>query len=724
MSVRQLDEHAPLLRADSKRGGNNDEEEEAANDHGLLLILKRLAQLARDGIFLLAQVSAIVIVFAVCINWTTDGLIIAALLRGKSDSQEYARLMSTVVAVVSLLFRVFYATCILWVTVSASKEMASGLSGCTSRAVLSFIRHAWGSRTCSMKIVWSSVFVIWVLVFLNAEYHLLLMNLYGHFQLIFWYTVFMGTCTIAGLCLLLAEMILWVHQLVNDPELPAEAFSPRSMLCTVFHHWGRFDCVSWCLLLIHSFVHAILFLFTLRRLLLSEERMEFLLMIFQLSAFTVSFLVLPHVAVHVVPTFLNLNNENMGNVRFWLWLMCATLAFGIVSIAVQLVFNRLGALFGALSISLFFGILWSVIFDNHRDRSRKKLNYALVIGYLLLIWACFTMVLLHTSSSPRGTTSPENVFLSPPTGPWQPAERKTINHSVPVYGVCQKDWYGMNVLELGEISRIAYEIPSYSSEDSIRATIASMTQFLNHYLCSPEALMEPRPPFNRIQYCPFSIEKVSSSPPFFAHIKGGNLNVIVIRGSADVLDFFEDFQVWSEIGTLQLVSFFVPLYHFWPVRLTAQYAWLVDFGFHSDMYVKEVENYMKEANLLDYRGTDPYKRVLLTGHSLGGGLAAIIGARTEHRSIGFSSPGATLQHVKFNFEWESLRKTSTTIFGYGDYVPNFDIHSGLIQAVMCRAPEGLQCHSIDDLLCEIASGCPMLTDLYLTDVEYWRKRCS
>eukprot|EP00466_Bigelowiella_natans_P017348 jgi/Bigna1/83550/fgenesh1_pg.110_\ len=776
---RQEMEHAPLLRGDAKQRGtqytetniiaarsasienagksDNDHPESSwpfvgnttrFSDHGLVVVVRQFIQFGVGCVFTLIWVSAIVIVFAVCINWTTDGLLVAALLRGKSDSPVEARILSMFVAVISLLFRVFYATCILWVAVSASKEMIRGLREGYSPAVRSFISKALDpASTCTQRLFWMLIFIAWIILLGSFEFLLVSKNLYGHFGPIFWYTMLMGSCTITGLCLLFAEYIRWCHQIISDPRLPESTFQPTTMLCTFFRQWKNLHGASWFLLAIHSIVHIGLFPFTLWRLQHVQTAWQGALALTKLLFYVLSFILVPYFTLNVVPTFLNYvgdvnqqvdteaspgsggnrsSDRNGSDIRWWLWIMCLILTAGFVSIGVPLVYNGWGAWFGASSISIFFGILWSVVFDNHIKREGKKLNFALVVAYLLITWCCFTMVLLHISSSPPQVASPaanrhddSPSFSSPPL---PLMHRKAINHSLPVYGICQKDWYGLSALELGEIARISYEIPSYSSEESLRETISNMTQYLNNFLCSPLALVEPRPPFNRVQYCPFSVEMVSSSPPFFAHIKGGNLNVIAIRGSADVLDFFEDFQVWSEIGTLQLVSFIVPLYHLWPVRLAAQYAWLVDLAFQKDMYVRGVERYMHNAGLIDYKGKDPFKRVLLTGHSLGGGLAAIIGARTDHRSIGFSSPGATLQHVKFNFEWESLRKTSTTIFSYGDYVPNFDIHSGLIQAVMCRASEGLKCHSLHDLLCEIVAGCPALPDLYLTDEAYWNNR--
>lgn len=72
----------------------------------------------------------------------------------------------------------------------------------------------------------------------------------------------------------------------------------------------------------------------------------------------------------------------------------------------------------------------------------------------------------------------------------------------------------------------------------------------------------------------------------------------------------------------------------------------------SRLYYKQLETYITEQILPDPRFAD--YQFLLTGHSLGGGVASIVGARLQALAVVFSSPGVVLSRRKFGLSLKSV----------------------------------------------------------------------
>lgn len=110
--------------------------------------------------------------------------------------------------------------------------------------------------------------------------------------------------------------------------------------------------------------------------------------------------------------------------------------------------------------------------------------------------------------------------------------------------------------------------------------------------------------------------------------------------------------------------------------------------------------------------------VVITGHSLGGGLAGVVGAMSGVASVSFSGPGLALSHRKFRVKLEdgswrrvnasSLHHKSVSVVTELDWIPLLDRQVGLVQKILCERPELAHinaCHVLEGTVCHLLKHC-------------------
>ncbi|GLD93261.1 hypothetical protein PINS_up001853 [Pythium insidiosum] len=98
-------------------------------------------------------------------------------------------------------------------------------------------------------------------------------------------------------------------------------------------------------------------------------------------------------------------------------------------------------------------------------------------------------------------------------------------------------------------------------------------------------------------------------------------------------------------------------------------------------------------------------RLVLTGHSLGGAMAAMVGAKTKTPAVSFSGPGLLFSRGRFGVDDDDIRDYVLTIKPRRDVVPQVDELGGMIQEIECRRTNPLGCHSTQTHLCELYASC-------------------
>eukprot|EP00405_Crypthecodinium_cohnii_P056596 CAMPEP_0206621804 /NCGR_PEP_ID=MMETSP0325_2-20121206/62416_1 /ASSEMBLY_ACC=CAM_ASM_000347 /TAXON_ID=2866 /ORGANISM="Crypthecodinium cohnii, Strain Seligo" /LENGTH=147 /DNA_ID=CAMNT_0054144983 /DNA_START=17 /DNA_END=457 /DNA_ORIENTATION=- len=121
--------------------------------------------------------------------------------------------------------------------------------------------------------------------------------------------------------------------------------------------------------------------------------------------------------------------------------------------------------------------------------------------------------------------------------------------------------------------------------------------------------------------------------------------------------------------------------------------------------------------ILEYvRQIPKHKKVVLTGHSLGGGIALIISALTGRLAVAVQPPGvyhSLAKHLALqaNAQWvsrEAVHEKSISLVVDGDWIQNFDAHGGLVQTINCdeeHRATGMGCHLLEGAICHLLLHC-------------------
>ncbi|KDO18494.1 hypothetical protein SPRG_16149 [Saprolegnia parasitica CBS 223.65] len=98
--------------------------------------------------------------------------------------------------------------------------------------------------------------------------------------------------------------------------------------------------------------------------------------------------------------------------------------------------------------------------------------------------------------------------------------------------------------------------------------------------------------------------------------------------------------------------------------------------------------------------------IVVTGHSLGGAMAAVVGAKMHLPAVSFSGPGLLYSRGRFDIDDErSIRDYVLTVKPRGDFVPRVDRLGGLVQDIDCRRNNPKACHGTDTHACEFYLTC-------------------
>ncbi|KAL3668029.1 hypothetical protein V7S43_006900 [Phytophthora oleae] len=179
-----------------------------------------------------------------------------------------------------------------------------------------------------------------------------------------------------------------------------------------------------------------------------------------------------------------------------------------------------------------------------------------------------------------------------------------------------------------------------------------------------------------------------------------NMTVIAVRGTATATDALEDLHYWFGVSVMQAANIFIPFLKQLPSQFVVEML--------SMKFLRAVMPPPVYSELLDHV-TVVQKRVgdrlVLTGHSLGGAMAAMVGAKTHTPAVSFSGPGLLYSRGRFDVDDESIRDYVMTVKPRRDIVPQVDELGGMVQEIECRRDNPLACHSTVTHMCELYAAC-------------------
>ncbi|KAJ3355168.1 hypothetical protein GGF32_002149 [Allomyces javanicus] len=178
------------------------------------------------------------------------------------------------------------------------------------------------------------------------------------------------------------------------------------------------------------------------------------------------------------------------------------------------------------------------------------------------------------------------------------------------------------------------------------------------------------------------------------------LSVVAIRGTSTLEDVLEDARLWSTPLLLQGSSYFGTFFVLWPrtamaavVRVVAQYL-----AFSRFLYSVEVEAYTRAL-------VQSGQKVLVTGHSLGGGLAQVVASRVQVPGVAISGPGLGMSYLAYDTTVEAIAKWTVNVVPFSDPVPMADDQVAAQVHLPCHQAVPSNCHSIKNTLQTIEDMC-------------------
>jgi lipase ATG15 len=292
----------------------------------------------------------------------------------------------------------------------------------------------------------------------------------------------------------------------------------------------------------------------------------------------------------------------------------------------------------------------------------------------------------------RHAVSEMQLFLTPDA----PLKRRMDPPDLPIYGICGKEFWGLNVIDYGLFSMVSYVGDSKITEQTVKQL------FPKNWNISV-------------------LDKDGTKDKFWTEFNVNNhTTVIAVRGSEfwRVSDYLEDLRMWTEPVAKSMLTLAFPTVRAWSPKTTAMVfdayqEFLAFIGIPDDIQYK----YQRLLEYIENRNFDLHKQqVVLTGHSLGGGIASIVGAIAKIPTVTFLSPGMYQTASKFFYHsskhyrqfTELVHNQSISIQVENDFVGKYlDSHAGLVQTITCSVDHlaPLTCHLIDNCICNLVRHC-------------------
>lgn len=109
------------------------------------------------------------------------------------------------------------------------------------------------------------------------------------------------------------------------------------------------------------------------------------------------------------------------------------------------------------------------------------------------------------------------------------------------------------------------------------------------------------------------------------------------------------------------------------------------------------------------------EKLLVIGHSLGGGVAKISGVKSKVKSVAFNSPGLLYSARNLDLKTNHINANVLNVRSETDAISAIDYLGGQVQTIKCfdADDDWLSCHSIMNQAAELQAACQF------TDKTFW-----
>jgi len=153
---------------------------------------------------------------------------------------------------------------------------------------------------------------------------------------------------------------------------------------------------------------------------------------------------------------------------------------------------------------------------------------------------------------------------------------------------------------------------------------------------------------------------------------------------------------------LESSSYFGTFIKLWPRFRIANLINIIDKEYNINknlLYYKDVKNHIEDLQ------KSKKSKIILTGHSLGGGIAGILSAKLNLTAITFSSPGLGYSFESHHFSLINLLNSYVNVIPLNDIIPYIDSQIGQLFYINCYHEDFSVCHSISNTVLYLSKFC-------------------
>lgn len=185
--------------------------------------------------------------------------------------------------------------------------------------------------------------------------------------------------------------------------------------------------------------------------------------------------------------------------------------------------------------------------------------------------------------------------------------------------------------------------------------------------------------------------------------------VLTVKGSSELFDFYADAQLWGMVAAFQVLVPFLNLLDLLPNGIFADlFLKLKQWVDEGDSPFEPVKHMYENLSNTPMYANDTF---IVTGHSLGGGIATAAGGHFSENSshpvyaVAFSGPGSHFSRWRFGTSKERAWRSAVDIKPALDVIHTFDRHDEMGQYIECQTANPKECHSILSTICELWRVC-------------------